>query len=97
MTAALASVGPIGWCAIAAGSWLILGITIAPRLGRLFRANDPGEHEPDHPPLPSTLMVVTDDDWFHDLPAEVLASDDLRDRFYAIVDAETRWFADGAA
>lgn len=93
MTAALASVGPIGWCAIAAGSWLILGITIAPRLGRLFRANDPGEHEPDHPLLPAPMDDDGWDEWLTVWPTADDAEQAVYDALFADIThtTEVRW------
>lgn len=89
--------------AIASGSWLVLAVILAPRIGRaLKRFDDAQDDGPDDdttpaaypPPVPAPrLRTVVADDYMADQPAEVIDGAELNRRFYAIVDVETRWFA----
>jgi hypothetical protein len=47
------------------------------------------------PPVPPSPRKSTDESWLDNVPADCLVDDDpiLHRRFFAIVDAESRWFA----
>lgn len=83
--------------AVVGGLFLYVALGIA--VGRFCRVSDPGEDGeyvnwlPTLPPVPPSLRTVSDDDWFRDVPAEIVAGAELDRRFFTIVDAETRWFA----
>lgn len=76
MTAALASMGPIGWCAAVAGSLLLYGC-LAVSAGRFCAKSDPGEdgefvrHMCELPPVPPSPRSIDDDaDWLSQWPAD---------------------------
>lgn len=94
MTAALASVGPIGWCAIAAGSWLILSVGLGRGIGRAIVCADkamahdtqPAMYPPPVPPLPHHMDDAGWDEWVAvwpaDTPLEVMEQS-VFDRLFA--------------
>lgn len=61
-----------GW-AIALGVWVVAATLLAPIVGRMAKAADPGED---------------DRDWLADQPAEILVGAELDGRFYGIVARE---------
>ena len=78
MTAALASVGPIGWAAIVAGSLCLYG-AFGIAVGRFCCTSDPGEDEaetvvaqypPPVPPLPAPMDDDGWDEWVRVWPAD---------------------------
>jgi len=94
------------WDYIAAGtgSWLVLGslgATVPHRLRRHRKPVAQAEHVnwlPVLPPVPPSPRR-RESSWLDNVPSDCLVDADplLHNRFWDIVDAETRWFADGAA
>lgn len=88
----------VDWCVIA----VIVGGAYALAMGRRNRRRA----TPDpvfrivsmYPPALSAPVTQADDaDWLSAWPSSVDDVDELDRQFFAIVDRETRWFADGAA
>jgi len=69
MIAALASIGPIGWAAILAGSWLILTAGLGCGLGRAIKFADEAMAT-DVPPLPAPMDDDGWDEWVRVWPAD---------------------------